>query len=439
MADLTENTNFTQSNWLWFRISAETLDDLTIQVQAVWDTKQFIYMYAQYERTEAEGFHLQGYAVAKFRLRKKAVLEIFKLCPKYAFGPLPTNADKTRMAQYCSKEETRVPDTEAFERGEVPNGNAITEQKKKDAVKEILAEFRTGENSLKVKQWARDNNYTWGEISCAEAEFKNDKSLSKNLELMEMAEAVEWKPWQQYVVDYMKKPAHPREILVILDKRGNSGKTFLMKNIKCLDPDKVCNLSSGKTGDLMHIISKKPEVENIFINLPRSVHGIINYQAMEQAKDGEFCSTKYDGQEITILPTRLVIFTNEALNWDAMSHDRWKIMTIKGSSFKVQNHTEYIMMGGETASTENMTNKRPYVPDAEVEEAPKKKLATSSTPDLPSYKPSIGLNKDLFCPINCYMKPIKQHVCHVWTDNCDSNTKSDCTCTLMELITDNDF
>jgi hypothetical protein len=209
--DLTKNTNFTRGNWLWFRISADTLNDLTIQVQSVWDTNLFVYMYAQYERTEAEGFHLQGYSISKVQLRKKAVLEAFKSCPKFAFGPLPSNNDKTRMAQYCRKEETRVPDTEAFERGECPNGNAIKEQAKKDAVKEILAEFRKGENSLKVKQWARDNNYTWGEISCAEAEFKNDKSLSKNLELMEMAEAVEWKPWQQYVVDYLKKPAHSRE------------------------------------------------------------------------------------------------------------------------------------------------------------------------------------------------------------------------------------
>ena len=168
MADLTDNTNFNRGTWLWFRISGTSIRDLTTQVQSVWDTDQFVYMYAQFEHTESFGMHLQGYAVSKTQLRKKSVMEAFAKCPKYAFGPLSSNKDKIRMAEYCRKEQTRIPKTEAFERGTCPGGNAIKEQDKRDNIKEILAEHRKGVNSLRVKEWARDNAYTWAEIALAE-------------------------------------------------------------------------------------------------------------------------------------------------------------------------------------------------------------------------------------------------------------------------------
>ena len=403
MAHLTNNTNFTRGNWLWFRISGTSIEQLRDLFNNVSDSGLFTYMYAQFEQDGAHGLHLQGYAVSGSRPYKTQVMAAFNTCTHYAFGPLNTDKDRAAMAKYCRKEETRVLNTEAMEFGTAPaNGNEERAAQKNANKGDLALLLKAGMSVLDFKTKAREQQYTWAEIDAAVAEHKADRKLERDTQMCEQAKAVIWKPWQQYVVDYIHAPAHPREILVILDKRSNSGKTFLMKNMKCMDADKTCNLTNGKTGDLMHIINKKPDVENIFVNLPRSVHGIVNYQAMEQAKDGEFCSTKYDGEDITIMPTRLVIFTNEVLNWDAMSHDRWRIMTVKGENFKVQNHTEFIMMGGETASKENMSNKRPYTADAEVEEAPKKaKMGASSTiatSSVPGFKPSIGLDRDAFCP-----------------------------------------
>ena len=88
-------------------------------------------------------------------------------------------------------------------------------------------------------------------------------------------------------------------------------------------------------------------------NLSRSVHGKINYQALEQLKDGEFTTTKYQGSEITLNPPRMVVFTNEPLNWDSMSKDRWKIMTINDEEFTIQNYTEYKLMGGKDGVKSN--------------------------------------------------------------------------------------
>jgi hypothetical protein len=116
-----------------------------------------------------------------------------------------------------------------------------------------------------------------------------------------------------------------------------------MKNFKIINEETTCNLNNGKTRDLMHIISKKPQVENILVNLPRSGHKNINYTALEQAKDGDFCTTKYDGKEVDGDSCRMVIFTNESLDWKKSSQDRWSIMTINaGGEFKIDSYLEYI-------------------------------------------------------------------------------------------------
>ena len=52
-------------------------------------------------------------------------------------------------------------------------------------------------------------------------------------------------------------------------------------------------------------------------------------------------------------PQRMVIFTNKALNWDSMSHDRFKIMVLNGDDFKFYNYAEYMTVGGKTAITIN--------------------------------------------------------------------------------------
>ena len=70
---------------------------------------------------------------------------------------------------------------------------------------------------------------------------------------------------------------------------------------------------------------------------------------MESFKDGEFCSTKYQGSENTMECPHLVVFTNEPLNWEACSMDRWEIIEIgKDGQFNQQNYQLYMSNGGKT-------------------------------------------------------------------------------------------
>lgn len=48
--------------------------------------------------------------------------------------------------------------------------------------------------------------------------------------MTEAAHNIVWKDWRKFIFDNLKAPVNPREILVVVDKCGNSGKTFFMKN-----------------------------------------------------------------------------------------------------------------------------------------------------------------------------------------------------------------
>ncbi len=64
-----------------------------------------------------------------------------------------------------------------------------------------------------------------------------------------------------------------------------------------MNEEKTCKIGKGKIKDIMHIIRKKTLVENILVDLPRSIHEPVNYEVLEQVQDGEIFSTKYDGRK----------------------------------------------------------------------------------------------------------------------------------------------
>ncbi len=54
-------------------------------------------------------------------------------------------------------------------------------------------------------------------------EAKRDKNM------IEKTRQTQWRGWQKYLVDYLKAPVDPRKILMVLDKKGNLGKSILIK------------------------------------------------------------------------------------------------------------------------------------------------------------------------------------------------------------------
>jgi hypothetical protein len=420
--------------WVWWRLSGSRAElDQFISTLSVNEASAYDYIEAQLEEDQRHGLHLQGICHFKKSQYPGRIKALFA-----NWGSLKTKDDVARMLNYIRKELTRVQDKYVC-LGELPATQGGSQSMKRDDMwKEMQEEVREMDEH-EFMGYLLNRGFTKDTISFFVEQRKLVARFDKVTEMREKAAAIQWRPWQESLISKLTDAPHPRHIYVILDKKGNNGKTFFMKHWKILHTDNVVNLSNGKTADLMHVMNKKPEVNTVFVNLPRSVHGIVNYQAFEQVKDGEFTSTKYDGQEVTIDPTHTVIFTNEPLNWDAMSKDRWMIMTLSNNSFKWENYTQYKMMGGEEGVAGRDENrKRTLQEDPEIEPEPSKKphLHPAATPDPPAYKPSVTLDRDRFCPTDCFMcdAKVKFHKRHVWTLACNEYDIEKCDCSFIEMI-----
>lgn len=442
---------FNKGKWIWWRISGPTAEYLKNQFEKLQESDKFDYVFAQYEESSEHGLHLQGIAHSINVITRPTICKIVT-CQNFAFGALKSEKDVKAMQAHCEKDETYQENLGCLQYGDKkPAGaNSARAEKKSEGISIIATMLKNGVHKVKVREYGIKEGLSAAIIEQAIQDHNYITENQRACKLLAYTANIKWKPWQQAVVDYLQAPIDARSILVVYDKKGNSGKSFLMKHFKVQTDDRTVNLSNGKTGDLMHIIQKKPLVENILINLPRSVHGIVNYQAFEQAKDGEFCSTKYDGQEMTINPTRVVIFTNEVLNWDAMSHDRWRIMTLKGEEFKIRTYNEFIMLGGKTYGIEQNKTKPIIKRENLYADAPGYKRPKNdpeinpevvaefdtpfyleTVPDPPVWKPSIPLDKEMFCPDQCYlcdMNMPKVHTRHTWTEICTDKEITKCAC-----------
>ncbi len=349
------------------------------------------YVHCQIEKGEEGLVHLQGMAMGKYTQRTS-------YWQKH-FGPNwkrigNTNKDLTDAYEYTHKEYTRV-EADFINLGEFTlKGNHAAARFKADIknteyINEHYDQIMTVDAHHLEGQLIND-----GVPLRQRTEVLNEQRTLKAYQakeaMREKVANVEWKDWQQELMTkVIEAPVSDRDITVVLDERGNTGKTFFAKHVVMKDNKNAIYLNNGKTNDIMHCMTKKPDASVIFFDLTRTTHGIINYQAIEQIKNGAYMSGKYDGQECISDYKKVVIFTNEPLNWNAMSLDRWKILHLRQNNFKWYNHTTWTMMGGasgiEGVRAPNQFNAQPDP-------------AQGPTHTTPNYTPSADL-----CPDDCFM------------------------------------
>lgn len=137
-------------------------------------------------------------------------------------------------------------------------------------------------------------------------------------------------PWQQQVKDYIDGPVHPRTINCIIEKTGNIGKSAFCKYMAFKYDLPV--LGWGRTGDLLHLVSKLPNKKAYLFDLARTkpkdwANGDI-YSAMEGIKNGLFVNTKYECKQVIMKVPHVWIFTNTSPDLTTMSSDRWVLWEI---------------------------------------------------------------------------------------------------------------
>lgn len=126
------------------------------------------------------------------------------------------------------------------------------------------------------------------------------------------------RPWQQILYNAVQHAPDPGKILWIWDKRGNKGKSYLATYLAVNMNAFVT--SNGKSADIKYAYNGEPIV---VFDFSRTQEDQINYQVIEEIKNGRYFSSKYVSEMRVFTTAHVICFANFEPNRQALSCDRW--------------------------------------------------------------------------------------------------------------------
>lgn len=112
-----------------------------------------------------------------------------------------------------------------------------------------------------------------------------------------------------------------RKILWICDYECGAGKSWFGKWLRVNRGAEKMRMST-KAINFMYQGS-----EYVYINIAKSLEeGYVSYTAIEELKDGDMISDKYEGRSILYAPPKVVVFANFYPDTHKMARDRWDII-----------------------------------------------------------------------------------------------------------------
>lgn len=134
------------------------------------------------------------------------------------------------------------------------------------------------------------------------------------------------RPWQQTLFHRLELPPSPREIIFVVDKTGNQGKSWLCRYY-CDLHDNGQIIVPGKKADMAYVVRENARV--FFIDCPRSKQGeYIQYDFLEELKNGYIFSPKYESRIKRFGTPHVVVFMNETPDMSKLSRDRYSITNL---------------------------------------------------------------------------------------------------------------
>ena len=166
---------------------------------------------------------------------------------------------------------------------------------------------------------------------------------------------VELKPWQKELLEYMDHPTQ-RQIIWIVGKSCGEGKSWFQKYVKSIYGTRkvVSGINlRAKTPSICHVLSKQPlSTADIFlfnIGKAKKKTDAVNYEVLEDLKDGDAFAAKYNSQQLKIrTPNVVMVFSNERPNTDQLALDRWKLLYITDDNLEER---QVIKNGNSTCTT----------------------------------------------------------------------------------------
>ena len=143
---------------------------------------------------------------------------------------------------------------------------------------------------------------------------------------------VELRPWQQDGMKYFESPTE-RQVIWIRGNNGNEGKSWFQNYIQSFfGYHRVCRLDLRiKHANACNVLKKRTlgTIDIFLFNDSRSVsgQGANLYRILEDIKDGQATTSKYDNDNIRFkTPNTVMVFSNHYPDLEKLSIDRWIVL-----------------------------------------------------------------------------------------------------------------
>lgn len=113
-----------------------------------------------------------------------------------------------------------------------------------------------------------------------------------------------------------------RQITWVCDKKGGCGKTWFSKWFLILGAFRVTN---SKSKDICYAYNYQ---DVIIFDFSRSLEEYVNYDILEQLKNGMIFSSKYKTSNKFFEPPKIIVMANFLPKLEKLSMDRWDILNI---------------------------------------------------------------------------------------------------------------
>jgi len=138
--------------------------------------------------------------------------------------------------------------------------------------------------------------------------------------------------WQRDLESELDREPDDRKVTFLVDREGNSGKTWFVRYYCEKNPMKTQRMKSAKRDDMA--LALKSGMRVYFIDVPRGGMEHFQYSITEMIKDRAVFSPKYEScMKEWDNNSHVVIMCNEAPSMDALSMDRYNIKYTHNYSF----------------------------------------------------------------------------------------------------------
>jgi len=285
-----------------FTLNNYTEDDLVVVDGLIDACEECTYLIYGKEVGESGTPHLQGFVSFSKRLRLSQVRAVFPSNPH-----LEVSRNPLHSINYCKKDG----DVHEFGTFASSQGSRGDLESFKDAVKAGVMELKD------IREQHSDvyAKYTRFCLEYVQDHYPRKEIIDHIL-----------KTWQTDLKEVLDGEPDDRTIIFLVDTVGNTGKSWF-SHWYTQNVPKCQVLLPGKKADMAFALDTTIRV--LFVDAPRSKQGdFIQYDFLEDVKNGYVFSTKYESRVKTLSKVHVVVNMNEEPDHTKLSEDRIRIIRI---------------------------------------------------------------------------------------------------------------